>query len=95
MDAGDVTNEKAERAIGASLYTHPCFITPHHGDVVERIAVHRNDFRLLPLREQADPVRHTQRFRSHGRPGEQRIHGSVAAVLHPIDELLGVAAMRP
>ncbi len=64
------------------------------GDVLDRIALHRDQIRLESRRDGADLIAQAERRRGHGSAADDRVHGIVAPVLHAIDEFLEIAPMR-
>src|SRR5690242_1568290 len=63
------------------------------GDVVERVAVDRDEIGLHAFGDGADLAGEAERLGCHGRAADDCVHGLVAAVLDAVDELFGVAAM--
>src|ERR1017187_7560103 len=68
---------------------------PDRGDVVEPVAVHGYNIRLLPLRQRTDPVRHPQGFRGHRRSAQQRIHGTAAMSSSGLPSTATISASFP
>src|SRR5690348_13118716 len=63
------------------------------GDVVERIAVERDDVCLEPERDGADFVLQIQGLRSERIGGDERSHGVLAGIANTVDQLFRVAAV--
>ena len=59
-----------------------------------RVSLHSDEIRLHALADRTDLGRHAERFGGDRHPTDHRLHGCIAAVLHAINELFGVAAVR-
>src|SRR5580698_3443384 len=67
---------------------------PNGGDVLQGISFDRDDVRIEPRRDRANPIGHTQRLCAHEVGGDHRIHGLDSTVAHAMNEILRVAPVR-
>src|SRR2546425_5940072 len=90
--------KKANRSARHTLINHAALHhkddSPHSGDVLQRIAIKRNDVCLQTDRDRADLIGQTYRLRAERIRGNHSRHWIYAAVPDAIDELFGIASVR-
>src|SRR5579862_1827179 len=94
LDARILRNRSSRHIFVNHAALHHEDYAPHGGNVLQRIAIQRDDVCLHPRRNRSNFFTEPHRLRSQrvGRNhGRHRLH---AAVAHPVNELLGIPSVR-